>query len=451
MQKTSRYIALTTILLLAILLLSLFIGGVGYAHASTAANYSYVLNDLQKDSNFDENDYPEIAKDYSLRVLQVAESADDELFVYVYQPSGKAADLRATSINISKGYKTLKFHNYKLTLCNSHKTLYKYKVDDFMVDDVRTRYYDITSIYRAWNADYDKGTGNDNTISEVPFNVSTIYKFGVENGEVVVETKTTDWITIVNKYVGFVRYNNGFLGYKTSCDSHFVAFSTDIPIDKLTSADIYYRKQSYLFDSYDILSPRTFGKPEDQYSYVTDEQDIQYEIKVLWNRNTICRDRIQTVDAFIASEDFTNVYSCGAFNVEIKNSISQEGINNLKECEWVVRFLETPYEYYVTGGNAPRVRECYYLVSDVSILRLEGISDNKPFNLGVIDNKQSGGRDPVNDWNVTVTAAPENLLRIFKILAAVIGGVLLIVAACWLACVVKAINKTAKTIRKNKK
>ena len=179
MQQLNRKTAtaLTMLSVLILIFISSLVGGVGVSHAyATTDKYTYVLYDLQKDSKFNENMYPLNDKDYSLQVIQIAESVDDELFVYVYQPSGKTADLRATSINISKGYKTLKFINYKLTFINSHKTLYKYRVDDFVIEDTRTRHYDITSIYRAWNADYgDSETGNDNTINEVEFAVSKIY------------------------------------------------------------------------------------------------------------------------------------------------------------------------------------------------------------------------------------------------------------------------------------
>ena len=40
-------------------------------------------------------------------------------------------------------------------------------------------------------------------------------------------------ITITDKFVGFVRYKDGFKLYVGACDSHFVAFNTDKPIDKL--------------------------------------------------------------------------------------------------------------------------------------------------------------------------------------------------------------------------
>ena len=56
------------------LVLSLFAGqGVTPAFAETS-NFSSVLADLQKDSNFNFADYPENSKDYSIQVIQIAES-----------------------------------------------------------------------------------------------------------------------------------------------------------------------------------------------------------------------------------------------------------------------------------------------------------------------------------------------------------------------------------------
>lgn len=416
------------VLLIALICSLVFCTGV-VAFAETATvEYSDVLDDLRKDSEFDVNAYPEKANDYSLEVIGVSESVNDELFVYVYQPSGKAADIRATSINISKGYKTLDWFNYTLTFCNSYETLYKYKVDDFVIDDIRLRYYDITSIFRAWNKNYgDSETGNDNVITEVSYKVATIYKLGVENNEIVVDSIPTDTIQVVSKYVGFVRYAGGFLWQKNACDSHFVAFSTDIPIEKLREADVYYRKQHYSYDGSTIIKPEKFGSIETKYSYVRDTQNFQYESSGFWNVGTICRDLIQTVNDFVASENFTNVYSHGLFNSKTQSKISEEGINNLKDCEWVIRFAQTDY-YYSSQSSPPYItQKGWDIVSDVSLLRLEGISNGHTFNLGVVDNKQSGGNDPINDTIHTVESDDELFELIFKIILIILGIVLAIV------------------------
>ena len=57
--------------------------------AFAEASYSDVLDDLSKDESFSTTNYPFDSDDYSLSLIQIAESEDGELFVYVYQPSGK--------------------------------------------------------------------------------------------------------------------------------------------------------------------------------------------------------------------------------------------------------------------------------------------------------------------------------------------------------------------------
>lgn len=422
-----------TLSLLAVLLLVAVLPLCAFAEeAEDTANvdivYSEVLVDLKKDSSFDESSYIEIVDDYSLQVIQIAESVNDELFVYVYQPSGQSADLRASSINISKGYKTLNFINYTLTFINSNKTLYKYKVDDFQMDDTRIRYYDVTSIYRLWNDQLgDSVPENGNTVSEVPFNVSTIFKLGVENGEFVIETKSTDTIQVLSKFVGFVRYREGlkFFNY-TNCDSHFVAFSTSIAIENLTSADVYYKTQLYTHKDYLGGSSDTFAEEiTSAYSCVLDGLEVLYEPSGWGNTGPISRDRLQTVDEFIADENFEYVYTGALFNATTTSKITDEATNALRECEWVIRFAETPYTERYISGVAWSSTTQQYIVSDVSILRLEGVSDGKYFNLGVIDNKQTGSQDPINQTNTSIELTLSNMLTT---LFTVMFGILAIVA-----------------------
>ena len=46
--------------------------------------YTNVLEDLKKDTSFDPGNYPAKADDYSLKIIQLAETVNKELFVYVY-------------------------------------------------------------------------------------------------------------------------------------------------------------------------------------------------------------------------------------------------------------------------------------------------------------------------------------------------------------------------------
>ena len=69
--------------------------------SAAETTYSNVLEDLEKDENFNPADFPENPTDYSLQVITVAEGENGELFVYVYQPSNATKDLRASKINMS--------------------------------------------------------------------------------------------------------------------------------------------------------------------------------------------------------------------------------------------------------------------------------------------------------------------------------------------------------------
>lgn len=196
-------------------------------------------------------------------------------------------------------------------------------------------------------------------------------------------------------------------------------------------ADVYYVEQSCetIDDIINLIFGlnNKFGEKIERYSYVTDKHDIQYTTTGLFNAGQICRDRISNVEDFISAEDFENVFACGLFNVTTSNNINEEGKAYLRECEWVVRFAETEYSKINHGGvQAPvTTTERRTIVSDVSLLRLEFETDGKAYNLGVVDNKQTGSNNPVNDWKVDVKGL--NAVAVVIAVCIVILAVVLIV------------------------
>ena len=142
------------------------------------------MEDLKKDTSFNLGNYPTKADDYSLQIIQLAESSDKELFVYVYQPSGKVKDFKASSINISTTINdSISYLNYKLELLNSNGVFYKYKVSGLTVKDESVRYYAISSIYRPFDESIDKQASGGNTVTEVNYAVNKQYCFGEINGK----------------------------------------------------------------------------------------------------------------------------------------------------------------------------------------------------------------------------------------------------------------------------
>lgn len=397
MEKKKDKKWIVVILLLCFYLLSL-IGNLSYSYTyAEDSSYTAVLEDLHKDDNFKEEDYPLIEDDYSLKVIQIAESEDKELFVYVYQPSGT---LQATSINISTGIdEDLNYENYKLKLLNFIGVFYKYKVEDLVVKNVALRYYDISSIYREFNSEIDNELENDNEISEIAYSVSKLYTVFTVSGKTYYDCCETETITITDKYVGFIRYSNGFILYNKACDSHYVAFSTDKQIDSLLEADVYYTTRTYkpksgiggggmLLSVNDIPVESNdnveYGSLKENYVSLKYDDVVDETVGFIYKRKYSWT-RIESVEAFrdsLSNNDIT---------------LSDDTKQSLQDKQWVLKFAETDYKYTTSFGiPVPSYAYSGTQVTDVTILRLKFETDGKVYNLGVIDTKQSGDGKPDN-------------------------------------------------------
>ena len=133
MKHRRIVVTAVAIVLLVIDVILLFCISPSSVYAETSGtSYSNVMDDMKSDTDFDISLYPANENDYSLQVIQIAESEDGELFVYVYQPSNGARDYTASSINISTAINdSLKYLNYKLQLLSREGVFCKYKVKDF--------------------------------------------------------------------------------------------------------------------------------------------------------------------------------------------------------------------------------------------------------------------------------------------------------------------------------
>lgn len=363
--------------------------------------YSGVMEDLKKDTSFNPGNYPTKADDYSLQIIQLAESSDKELFVYVYQPSGKVKDFKASSINISTTINdSISYLNYKLELLNSNGVFYKYKVSGLTVKDESVRYYAISSIYRPFDESIDKQASGGNTVTEVNYAVNKQYCFGEINGKPYVNCVDIETIVVTDKFVGFVRYPDGFKLYVGACDSHFVAFNTNKPMDKLLEADVYYTTQEYSSSWAAFVGENeTFGDKADKYAYLKYTDKVEHTGGG-WFAGTYKWDRIQTVDDFIKNEDREQIFSGAIIDVKVSSKLTDAALNELKGKKWVLRFTETDYSMWTGQGSYGTFST---IVGDVTILRLKFETDGITYNLGVIDNKQSGSKDPSNETDIDIS------------------------------------------------
>lgn len=378
MKKTrEKAIILLLVAFLAVMLAGIIFPALPHVVGNAAENYSPVLDDLQKDKTFNASAYPAKKKDYSLQVIQIAESTGGEVLVYVYQPCAMTKQLKATSINVSTTIgENLNYKNYQLTYLNGSGVFAKYKVNELSVKADIVRYYDISSIFRAWEAELDEpaagATANGNEITEVSFPVGKLYTASTLEGKVSYSLLETETITIINKYCGFVRYMGGWapFGIQFDCDSWYVAFSTDKKIDRLMEADLYYLSQHYLKGI-----TETYG--EEKENYTTLKYSDKAESTATGAFTHVYKwQRIESV------KDFTE-----------KEKLNEETKKGLQGMQWVLRFTETKVTIDNAFGNRT---EAGMRVNEVTILRLKFETNGQVYNLGVVDNMQSAGLIPDN-------------------------------------------------------
>ncbi len=353
--------------------------------AEETINYTNVLDDLSKDENFDEANYPEVADDYSLQVIQIAESTSGELFVYVYQPSHNTKDLIATTIRLSIPVVGIDstWKDYSLILLSSEGVFDKYKVEGVNVSNDIVRYYDIICLHREWNADIDKpmDTSTDNTIEEVYCEVAQLWILRTNSdGSITYECKTTEIIRITADYYGYIRYHSGYSLTPSACDSHFVAFSTDRKIDDLVEVDVSYTKQQYhRVTAIGVGVSTTKDDPIDETTTVENTQTGSYSNGGLfgWFEKSYTWKRIETASDFIANEKEEVVMKKGV-------------VADVEKMQWVVRYVDTEYFHSPMANNL----ENWWDISNVTILRLKFMTDGVVYNLGVLSNKVTPSDEP---------------------------------------------------------
>ncbi len=395
---------IAVLILLVCLVMALFNVNLETAFADDTG-YTKVLEDLSEDTNFTTEDYPVNEDDHSLKVIQLAESTGGEIFLYVYQPSG---NLTATEIRMSTtiGDNTSP-KDYDLRLLNTEGVFSKYKIQGVRVKEDVVRYYDLISIFREFNKDIDDNPDNDNTISQVTFKVGQLWTVVTYNGETSYHMTDSKVIEVTGKYAGFMRYSNAVAFNNSWTDAHFVAFSTDYAIDTLLQAEVYYVETYFKYVEASLTKPGytvTLSGPTDMTKVVKYDEVATMTPNHEWFPNKYTWKRIQSVEEFKTQENLKDVTT-----------------ENLEGMQWVLRFAETPYE----GSLNSTSMHTWYEVKDISILRLEFETEGEIYNLGVVDNKQSGDDIPDNiekHWYDGIVAWFKNLGMVFKILVGIAIG-----------------------------
>ena len=389
---TTKTQKITSIILLVFFAVSIFFTAfpVVFAEETDLSEiYTDVMEDLEKDPEFDKSKYPydEAKKDYE--VITIAESDAGELFLYLHQ--GFATDtnyLPAIEVRISKSKdeKNPTPKDYSLTLISRNEGFMKYKVYGFNVESDRERYYQIVQIVRKDNS------SSSSDVVPMAMNIIPAFKTAVcpinqnwkayteDDGSVKYGYTWLETMVVDDLFAGSILYRDGYhlFGSTEYTESHFVVFNADRDMDHIIDADISFCTQTYFdnvfdFDPYLSLygfdvdhlfrgSSVPFSLTLKDTDTVSNEPFGPFDNKYTWNR-------IQSVSIFLS---------------ETSDFLSPKAVETISSRSWVFRFLETDYKEYkdytfhTIEGTA---------VSDITILRLHFKYGKESYNLNVVSNK----------------------------------------------------------------
>ena len=382
----------------------------GVAFADTSV-YSDVLADLQKDESFDKNDYIINQTDYSLELIQVAESSTGELLAYVYQPSAGAKGIIAKKIRINYP-DSESYNDYDLTLLSKNGVFYKYKVDGYVTDydNAVERKYNVVQIMRSASAELGDTVvdENNNTISYVKYPVNWTFTAKYNDGKLYYGKEKLESVVVTDKYCGQLRFNSDdftrfaerfFLGIGEKYTTlHFIAFNTDAEIEDLVAAkvsfDLKYHKRAYQTVAGDTVETDEYSS-ESKVVSLSKEAEVTYKGGLFGHK--------YTWNEIMSVEDFCNdvVISSTAF---FKSDFAEGSMAEVNNKKWVLCYYSTEYVDVTTnpslGVSVRTVEE--FATADTSILELTVNRNGVLYTLGVVDNYQTGDGIPdnVEDYGV---------------------------------------------------
>lgn len=428
---------------------------------ATTSAASSVNDDLKTDPSFDIGLYPPNATDYSLNVIQIAESTDGELLIYVYQPSGQAMAIHASSINIAREMDNsvgLGFNNYKLEYLNSSGVFFKYKVLNFELKPDAVRYYNISNILRLYDSYIDGKLPSGNSISEVQNAVGQFWTACTVGDTVTYSMTDSETIEITKKFVGYLEYSDGVdLGWSvtgSATDAHFVAFSTDKPMDKLLQAELSYNEREVNAKICANVMHISHKLNEwYDYEYGT---NVKHQLIVDYTDSATNPGGGNIIKG--KSQSWNRIRKTSEFIADEKNKdykLTNSNVASINDTQWVLSFHETQIELekgnvwvpLILGGIpiasaiatvfsddiSVRTQE----VSDVMILRLKFERDGKVYNLGVVDNKQTNDKQTGEDREPGNTPTQPTVNRVQPWVWIVLGllGIIIFIAAVVLLCI----------------
>lgn len=424
-----------------------------------------VMQDLKSDATFNVDDYPsktidelKTAEEEYLQVIRIGESVNNELYIYVYQPSDSTKEIEAAKVSISRTVipegidedkPTDDTRVYELKLVSTEGVFDKYLVKDFKVfSSFSVRNYSIIALFR----ESDKELGDDMRASDVggittfvAVRVARIYYARTTAGGSIEYAFTTDDVIVVtDKFHGFIRYSDGFKFLERPyTDSHFIAFTTDHKIDELLSAEVYYETRAYEY--------MEKFKPDNKYESTTilrDEFLKKDTVKLLEGDKGS-----NEADGWLASGhkyEWERIETLSEFRDAEESALTSDTISGLLRVEnaangnavWVLRFMETSYtedhkisSYYGTIYTQSITYKTTR-VSNVAILKLTFRTAGVPHTMNVVDHMVTPDEVPdgehglvegiqrnYDDWLASINSWLVEMQKTLRSIGVAIGAV----------------------------
>ena len=385
-----------------------------------AAESLEVLRDLRRDKNFNESNYPYVKNDYGLYVIQIGESSNKELFVYVYQPCHDTYDLLGTKISISYGYSVdgagLKPHLYNLKLVSTSGTLDKYYVEGFTIPNDGDRYYNIVEIFRMVNTEIDE-VDEQFPKTDIAYSVGQQWYVCDLNDSKHYEMNTFKTLNVDTVFNSSVRVSNGFtfstlLAIPESCDIWFYCFNVaDYVVKHVYDGDL-----SYSMDYIQKGINWGFTQDEDVTNICKNEVLTLRDTDIMSYKGNGLGAREFSWRRIMSSSDFVETIEDQVGN------FSESDKERILSSQWVFTYLETSYSEVLTMGAKK-----YYNVYDVGLLRLY-FQDiyGKKYDLGVVNDLSDPSDIPSIVDGLHIEEIFEDFVKIVFVILAVILIVLLL-------------------------
>ena len=448
---------LIKIISFALILITLSGGVIASALTVSAAStesgekqYSNVLDDLQKDSRFDAATYPDKTDDPSVQLIQIAESEDGQLFLYVYQPANSKIDLQCKAVSISVGFSSngqgLDPKLYDLILVSTEGVFDKYVVNGFALPDAAERYYNIVQILREFNSAVDP-EGDKTTYKEIvcksyavgqqwcayKVNNALVYEMNTFNtAKLEIEASATIFVE------GGVRFGNIF-GLNFDVESHFVIFKpTDYDVRYIYDATVFCKYRAYEQNGYlwglwegDRVYPNGDTYSE-QYIKLSDkEEPVLVDGQGLWS-NEYSFDRIMTLSEFKTNLDNQGI------------SYDKEEVSRLSDDYWVFSYYETPLitDTGTAGGVTGAFQKYIGVEVEGYVLQIHFMdTSGNVYDLGVVSDGFRSSGSLGEAGGVDFKKMFDDIEKIIAIITLILVGIPVVIFFIFFAPVIKSFFK----------